>query len=256
MHCRADRGHHGGLKRPWPLSRGGMAVEPCVRCFPSLRRVARRTLQASRLCVEFPCLVFFSRGVLRSFCFGTLERWRSVLGWSRSETPPVVTVRGYLEGIRRLMKGDCYVGRGGKQRGLKRSHPPYCCASFPCDSGLRSSLSTFSVSPLSSTGGNRFFFPFPWWRFGTLGFQRNFGGGVLTRAADVVWWWCVDGSIQRDASQQLVYSFPVLYWFVASRQLCWLRRMGSVGVRCHGRDSLSSLVDVFSWSTRISRASQ
>ena len=71
---------------------------------------------------------------------------------------PVVPVRGYLEGIRRLMKGDCYVGRGSKQRGLKRSHPPYCCASFPCDSGLRGSLSTFSVSPLSSTGGYRFFF--------------------------------------------------------------------------------------------------
>ena len=55
----------------------------------------------------------------------------------------------------------------------------------------------------------------------------------------------VDGSIQRDAAQ-------VLCWCVVSRQLCWLRRMGSVGVRCYGGDSLSSLVDEFSRILRIS----
>ena len=44
-----------------------------------------------------------------------------MLGWSRAETPPVVPVRGYLEGIRRLMKADCYIGRGCKQRGVRRS---------------------------------------------------------------------------------------------------------------------------------------
>ena len=44
-----------------------------------------------------------------------------MLGWSRSETPPVVPVRGYLEGIRRLMKGDHFIGRSCRQRGLPRS---------------------------------------------------------------------------------------------------------------------------------------
>ena len=44
-----------------------------------------------------------------------------MLGLSRAETPPVVPARGYLEDIRRLMKGDYYIGRGSKQRGLKRS---------------------------------------------------------------------------------------------------------------------------------------
>ena len=33
----------------------------------------------------------------------------------------VVPVRGYLDGIRRLMVGDLYIGRGSKQRGLGRS---------------------------------------------------------------------------------------------------------------------------------------
>ena len=70
MHCRADRGHCGGTERPWPLSRGRIAMEACARCFLSLWRVARRTLQASGLCVEFPCLMFFSRSVLRSVCPG------------------------------------------------------------------------------------------------------------------------------------------------------------------------------------------
>ena len=70
LHCWADRGHCGGTERPWPLSLGRIAMEACARCFLSLWRVARRTLQASGLCVEFPCLVCFSRSVLRSVCPG------------------------------------------------------------------------------------------------------------------------------------------------------------------------------------------
>ena len=44
-----------------------------------------------------------------------------MLWWSRAETPPVVPVRGHLEGVRRMKKGGCYIGRGWKQRGLMRS---------------------------------------------------------------------------------------------------------------------------------------
>ena len=56
-------------------------------------------------------------------CFSSLSPGvflKCLLGWSRAETPPVVPVRGYLEGIRRLTKGDCHVGRGCKQRPLKQ----------------------------------------------------------------------------------------------------------------------------------------
>ena len=63
----------------------------------------------------------FSRVCFKKCLVRHFERWGSVLGWSRSETPHVVPVRGSLEGIRRLIKGGCYVGRGSKQRGLKRS---------------------------------------------------------------------------------------------------------------------------------------
>ena len=38
-----------------------------------------------------------------------------MLGWSRAETPPVAPVPRYLEGIRRLTKGDCYIGRNASK---------------------------------------------------------------------------------------------------------------------------------------------
>ena len=39
-------------------------------------------------------------------------------------TPPIVPIRGCLEKIRRMLKGDEYIGRGSSQRGLGRS--PLC----------------------------------------------------------------------------------------------------------------------------------
>ena len=46
---------------------------------------------------------------------------KSPAGTNFVDTPLVVPVRGWLDGIRRLMCGDFYVGRGSTQRGLKRS---------------------------------------------------------------------------------------------------------------------------------------
>ena len=231
MHCWADRGHHGGSQAPLasePRENGHGTVRPLF----SLLCGEWQDGRFKRVDFVLSSLVW----CLKEFLVWHFEKVAVCTG--------LVTLRDTTCRPSEWIPGGYPAPDEGRllrwtvvANSEERSHPPYCCASFPCDSGLRSSLSTFSVSPLFSTGGFRFFFPFPWWRFGTLGFQRNCGGGVHTRAADVVWWWCVDGTIQRDASQQLVYSFPVLYWFVASRQLCWLRRKSSVGVRCHGRDS-------------------
>ena len=96
----------------------------CVRLLSSLPAESGKTDGSCEwpLC-KVPLSLFFplSRVFLRSVTPDTLERWQTVLGWSRAETPPVVPVRGHLEGIRRLMKGDNYVGRGCRQRGLQRS---------------------------------------------------------------------------------------------------------------------------------------
>ena len=46
---------------------------------------------------------------------------RSPLGTNFVDTPLVVPVRGWFDGIRRFMRGDYYIGRGSTQRGLKRS---------------------------------------------------------------------------------------------------------------------------------------
>ena len=45
---------------------------------------------------------------------------RSLTGTCFADTPMVVPVRGYLDGIRRLMVGDLYIGRGSKQRGTRK----------------------------------------------------------------------------------------------------------------------------------------
>ena len=46
---------------------------------------------------------------------------RSILGEMQSVTPMVVPVRGYLDDIRRMMVGDYYIGRGSRERNLRRS---------------------------------------------------------------------------------------------------------------------------------------
>ena len=73
------------------------------------------------------------------------------MSWSRAETPPVVPLRRYLEGTRRLMKGDYYVGRGCRQRGLPRSvfgNPP----PPPQGVGLRTYAGYTQVRSYASTG--------------------------------------------------------------------------------------------------------
>ena len=42
-------------------------------------------------------------------------------GLVRSATPIVLPVRGHLDSIKQLMLGDLYIGRGPRQRGLKKS---------------------------------------------------------------------------------------------------------------------------------------
>ena len=49
------------------------------------------------------------------------QPYLSVLGCTFSQTPLVLPVRGYLDAFNRLMTGDFYIGRGSRQRSLKRS---------------------------------------------------------------------------------------------------------------------------------------
>ena len=83
----------------------------------------------------------------------------SALGEDFDSTPQIVPVRANLDMVRKLMKGDCYVGRGSRQRGLEKSRfaNPYKVASYgresavalfrqdmETDQKLRSSLWTLS----------------------------------------------------------------------------------------------------------------
>ena len=49
---------------------------------------------------------------------------RSVLRYTQDATPLVLPVRGCLEDVRVMMKGDYYIARGCRQRDLPRS--PFC----------------------------------------------------------------------------------------------------------------------------------
>ena len=57
---------------------------------------------------------------------------RSVLGEEFSATPQIVPVRAVLDSVNALMRGDCYIGRGCRQRGLTRSRfaNPFKIAEF------------------------------------------------------------------------------------------------------------------------------
>ena len=57
-------------------------------------------------------------------CFkgnGTHDLRRSALGGVYADTPWVVPARGCLDSVRRLLRGDLYIGRGCRQRGLAKS---------------------------------------------------------------------------------------------------------------------------------------
>ena len=48
----------------------------------------------------------------------------SALGESFDSTPMVLPIRGCLDSVKRLLKGDLYIGRGSRQRSLSKSR--YC----------------------------------------------------------------------------------------------------------------------------------
>ena len=45
----------------------------------------------------------------------------SALGGDYCSTPLVLPTRGHLDSVKRLLKGDVYIGRGSRQRSLKKS---------------------------------------------------------------------------------------------------------------------------------------
>ena len=59
---------------------------------------------------------------LRATTTGTQDL--SALGESFGHTPLVVPIRGHLDSIKRLLRGDLYIGRGSRQRSLPKSR--YC----------------------------------------------------------------------------------------------------------------------------------
>ena len=67
-------------------------------------------------------------------CLGVApdDKLVSVLGRSFENTPSILPVRGHLDSIKCLMKGDLYTGRGYRQRGLSCSQfaNPYKVAKF------------------------------------------------------------------------------------------------------------------------------
>ena len=54
----------------------------------------------------------------------------SALGESFGQTPLVVPVRGHMDSIKRLLRGDVYIGRGSRQRSLPKSR--YCNTFTKC----------------------------------------------------------------------------------------------------------------------------
>ena len=47
--------------------------------------------------------------------------YRSVLGETCASTPMALPIRGHLDGIKRILEGDCNIGCGSRQRGLGKS---------------------------------------------------------------------------------------------------------------------------------------
>ena len=74
---------------------------------------------------------------------------RSILGDAREATPLVLPIRGDLEDIQAMMQGDVYIGRGCRQRGLKRSL--YCNNYEVASYGRQSAIEHFEKHLLSST---------------------------------------------------------------------------------------------------------
>ena len=64
----------------------------------------------------FVCLLrAISNGICARLTGASLVH-RSTLGDTRDSTPLVLPIRGYLDGIKAVKKGDVYIGRGCRQR--------------------------------------------------------------------------------------------------------------------------------------------
>ena len=74
----------------------------------------------------------------------------SALGESFDQTPLVVPVRGHLDSIKRLLKGDVYIGRGSKQRSLPKSR--HCNTFKVSQVGRAVAISSFRQALLADPG--------------------------------------------------------------------------------------------------------
>ena len=75
------------------------------------------------VCVQCVILSAIPNGISARL-IGASPIRRSVLGYTQDAAPLVFPIRGCLEDVRAMMNGDCYIGRGWRQRGLARS--PFC----------------------------------------------------------------------------------------------------------------------------------
>ena len=73
----------------------------------------------------------------------------SALGEGFENTPMVVPVRGHMDSIKRLLKGDRYIGRASKQRSLGKSR--YCNTFKVSQYGRSVAISSFREALLGDS---------------------------------------------------------------------------------------------------------
>ena len=91
-------------------------------------------------------------GIMCSLCLGSVHgsmepAWYTSRWWEVHWTPLVLPIRGCVGCIKAMMKGDVYIGRGCRQRGLKRS--PYCKNHKFANYGRRAAVELFEKHLLS-----------------------------------------------------------------------------------------------------------
>ena len=100
-----------------------VAAAPLCRGFRYLGQVQRVEGPSLAPSLKCPCNVPPGCGrppVFRDLFSDPRGVRRSTLGETQSVTPMVVPVRGYLDDIRRMMVWDYYIGRGSRERNLRR----------------------------------------------------------------------------------------------------------------------------------------